>query len=240
MKIIALEAENLKRLTAVRIEPNGNLVQITGKNGQGKTSVLDAIWWALAGTSNVQTTPIRKGEERATISLDLGKLKVLRKFIAQDDGSYTTSITVENGEGARFQSPQKMLDALVGQLSFDPLEFSRMKPADQVQALRSLVRDFDFDAAAVEHKADFDERTIQNRKAKDCQAAADVLGQGLPDEIPARIDVEAEIAALETGRKKNDERAACPTARGSWRTGRRHHGPDRRVAKTVGQCRGTA
>jgi len=38
MKIIALEAENLKRLTAVHIRPDGNLVQFTGKNGQGKTS----------------------------------------------------------------------------------------------------------------------------------------------------------------------------------------------------------
>ena len=148
MKIIALEAENLKRLTAVRIAPDGNLVQITGKNGQGKTSVLDAIWWAMAGTSNVQTTPIRKGEDQAIINLDLGDIKVRRKFIAQEDGGYTTSITVENGEGARFLSPQNMLDALVGQLSFDPLAFSRMKPADKVQALRSLVKDFDFDAAA--------------------------------------------------------------------------------------------
>lgn len=49
MKIVQLTAENVKRLTAVSIAPDGNLVQITGRNGQGKTSVLDAIWWALAG-----------------------------------------------------------------------------------------------------------------------------------------------------------------------------------------------
>lgn len=207
MKIIALEAENLKRLTAVRIEPDGNLVQITGKNGQGKTSVLDAIWWALAGTSNVQTTPIRKGEDQAIINLDLGDLKVRRKFIAQEDGSYTTSITVENGEGARFQSPQKMLDALVGQLSFDPLAFSRMKSADKVQALRSLVPDYDFDAAAAAHKEDFDERTIQNRKAKEAQAAAEAAGRDLPDQIPEPVDTAAEMQALEAGIAHNERQA---------------------------------
>lgn len=207
MKIIALEAENLKRLTAVRIEPDGNLVQITGKNGQGKTSVLDAIWWALAGTSNVQTTPIRKGEDQAIINLDLGDLKVRRKFIAQEDGSYTTSITVENGDGARFQSPQKMLDALVGQLSFDPLAFSRMKSADKVQALRSLVPDYDFDAAAVAHKEDFDERTIQNRKAKEAQAAAEAAGRELPDQIPEPVDTAAEMQALEAGIAHNERQA---------------------------------
>lgn len=49
MKIVSLTAENVKKLTVVEITPAGNLVQITGKNGQGKSSVLDAIWWALAG-----------------------------------------------------------------------------------------------------------------------------------------------------------------------------------------------
>ena len=39
MKIIRLSAENVKRLVAVEIEPTGNLVEITGKNGAGKTSV---------------------------------------------------------------------------------------------------------------------------------------------------------------------------------------------------------
>ena len=58
MKIVSLQAENIKKLVAVEIKPDGNMVQITGKNGHGKTSVLDAIWWALAGLSNVQAVPI--------------------------------------------------------------------------------------------------------------------------------------------------------------------------------------
>lgn len=60
MKIIKFRADNVKRLTAVEITPDGNMVQITGKNGQGKTSVLDAIWWALGGKENIQGQPIRK------------------------------------------------------------------------------------------------------------------------------------------------------------------------------------
>ena len=38
MKIVRLTAENIKRLVAVEITPDGNVVQITGKNGAGKTS----------------------------------------------------------------------------------------------------------------------------------------------------------------------------------------------------------
>lgn len=190
MKIIALEAENLKRLTAVRIEPDGNLVQITGKNGHGKTSVLDAIWWALDGKEHVQAKPIRKGEEQATIRLDLGDLKVTRKFRAQEDGSYTTSITVENGDGARFRSPQKMLDDLMGELTFDPLEFTRMKPAEQVMSLRKLVSDFDFEKTSQEIQEAFRDRTEENRKARELTAAAKVLADGLPPEIPDMISDE--------------------------------------------------
>ena len=49
MKIIEFRAERFKRLSAVDITPEGNTVIISGKNGQGKSSVLDAIWLALGG-----------------------------------------------------------------------------------------------------------------------------------------------------------------------------------------------
>lgn len=207
MKIIALEAENLKRLTAIRIEPDGNLVQITGKNGQGKTSVLDAIWWALDGTTHVQSKPIRQGEEQAVIKLDLGELKVTRKFRAKEDGTYTTSIIVENGEGARFPSPQKMLDELLGELTFDPLAFTRMKDQDQVHALRSLVPDFDFAKAEQEIKEAFDERAICNRTARDSKTVAEEISRDLPEEIPEFI--EDSTALHDAYAKAVEESAEC-------------------------------
>ena len=48
MKIVELRAENVKRLKAVEITPDGTLQVIGGRNAQGKSSVLDAIWLALA------------------------------------------------------------------------------------------------------------------------------------------------------------------------------------------------
>lgn len=50
IKINKLEIENVKRIKAVKIEPTANgLTVIGGRNNQGKTSVLDAITWALGG-----------------------------------------------------------------------------------------------------------------------------------------------------------------------------------------------
>ena len=52
MKISSLELENVKRIKAVKVEPTQNgLTVIGGNNNQGKTSVLDAIAWALGGNT---------------------------------------------------------------------------------------------------------------------------------------------------------------------------------------------
>ena len=74
MQIVSLTAENFKRLRAVLIEPKGGLVQVTGRNAQGKSSVLDAIAAALLGKDACPSDPIRHGEQSATIKLDLGEV----------------------------------------------------------------------------------------------------------------------------------------------------------------------
>lgn len=62
LKINNLEIENVKRVKAVRLEPSASgLTVIGGKNGQGKTSVLDAIAWALGGNKFKPSTPDRDG-----------------------------------------------------------------------------------------------------------------------------------------------------------------------------------
>lgn len=166
MKIIQLQAENIKCLTAVEINPEGNMVVISGKNGAGKSSVLDSIYWALTGAKNIQDKPIRDGETEARIRLNLGEIIVTRKFTASG-----TQLVVTSAEGAQFPSPQRMLDELVGAITFDPLEFSRMPAKEQVEVLRDLVAiDVDFDEVEAQNKADYDKRTIVNRQVKELEA----------------------------------------------------------------------
>lgn len=220
LKIISLQAENVKRLVAVRIDPKGNLVQITGKNAQGKTSVLDSIWWALAGAGNVQNAPIRKGQNKAVIKLDLGEVVVTRTFTKREDGTAGTSIMVENADGARFPSPQRLLDSLLGSLTFDPLAFARMKPKEQFDALKGFVPDVDFAAIERANKADFDKRTAVNRRAKELAAQAAAIQ--VPATVPvAKIDEAAlvdELAAVGEHnaqielRKGNREKASTEIA----------------------------
>jgi len=127
-----LTAENVKRLVAVEISPTGNVQIIAGKNGAGKTSVLDSIWFALGGgpAAKGTTKPIRDGQDSARVTLDLGELRVTRTWT----GGKST-LSVESAEGAVYGSPQKMLDALVGRLSFDPLAFAQQDERTQLASL---------------------------------------------------------------------------------------------------------
>ena len=62
VKINSLEIENVKRVKAVKLEPAENGITIIGgNNGQGKTSILDAIAWALGGDRFKPTEPKREG-----------------------------------------------------------------------------------------------------------------------------------------------------------------------------------
>src|SRR6516225_8333361 len=70
MMITQLTLENVKKLRGVKLQidpSSGKLIQITGKNGQGKTTVLDMIWFLLKGQKALpdkKQTVIRNGAER--------------------------------------------------------------------------------------------------------------------------------------------------------------------------------
>lgn len=164
-KIIKLTAENVKRLNVVEITPEGNLVVISGRNGQGKSSVLDSIMYALAGAGSLPSKPVKRGEEKAVVELDLGDLVVKRTFTPTGG----TTLVVTNKDGVRQTSPQGILDALVGRLSFDPLAFAQQEAKERSETLRVLVG-LDFTAKDAEKQKHYDERTNVNREAKNIEA----------------------------------------------------------------------
>lgn len=179
MKIIALEAENVKHLKVIRIEPDGSLVVIGGDNSAGKTCVLDSIEYALNGAGSIPIKPIRSGQKKARVVLDLGEIVVTRTFTEKG-----TSLVVKNKEGATFASPQSMLDKLVGALAFDPLEFSKMDARKQAEVLKKLVG-LDFDKIDAQYKDLFEQRTVVNREGKILKGQLDGMTRhgDVPDKV---------------------------------------------------------
>ena len=214
MKILKFSAENFKRISVVEIRPDGNLVQITGKNGSGKTSCLDAIWATLEGAEHLQSVPIRKGADKATLQLTLGGDKVeliatrtIRK--RKDEEGFNTTLTVETAEGFRAPSPQKAMDDLMGRITMDPLAFTRMKPKEQFDAMRSFVPGIDFDDLAAKNKSDYAKRTEVNRDAKRARTAADMVE--VPDSVDAETQPVDEAALTEELAKAGQHNAAIET-----------------------------
>ncbi len=198
MRLIELRAENFKRLTAVTLRPTGAVTPVIGKNGAGKTSVLDAIACALGGANQAPAMPIRKGKDRAVVVVDLGDVIVTRKWTAK-----TSTLEVATKDGAAYKSPQAVLDKVFGDLSFDPLGFARMPAKDQAATL-ARVAGIDLDLHRTERQRLYDNRTAANRTAKELRAAIATLAP-LPADVPdAEVPVSEivdELTAAEEARR---------------------------------------
>ena len=176
MQIIELTASNVKRLKAVKIVPKGAVINLGGENEAGKSSVLDSIQMALGGEPS-ESMPVRRGEEKAVITVNLGDL-VVRRTITPDGGG---TLTVTDADGLKKSSPQTILDRLTGRLTFDPLEFSRQKPKVQAETLRQIVG-LDLSALDARRVEAYDRRTAVGKNIKECEArlAAQPHHEGLP------------------------------------------------------------
>jgi len=122
-KIDKLEIKNLKRIKAVSLDNLGNFVLIGGNNNQGKTSLLDGIWFTLKGGKVIQNTPIRKGAKEGSCVLEWKGFKVTRTFTAKGETEFTTKLKVEIN-GTEIKGAQGVLDKFISDFTFDPLAFS--------------------------------------------------------------------------------------------------------------------
>jgi len=188
MKIIGLKVENIKKVKAIEINPTDPIIKLSGDNGAGKSSIMDSIAYAIGGKKLIPDDPIRKGEDKAEITVELDDLIVTRKFTRKDK-DYTTSLKVTASNGASYGNGQEILDALIGKLSFDPFEFSQMNEKNQADLLKGMV-DLGIDLVKwdTDYKTLYQERTIAGRESDRLKASAQSMPkhEGVPDtETPA-------------------------------------------------------
>lgn len=193
-KIVRLEAEQFKRLKAVHIKPDGSMVEIRGANGQGKSSCLDAIAAALGGEKLCPEVPIRRGQESARVEVELDDGMIVERRWTPSG----TRLEVRTKEGAKFGSPQKLLDGIAGRFTFDPIAFLREKPERQAEVLRQLVG-VDFSMLDAKRKGAFDGRTDVNRRV----AAAKARLAALPE-----VEAPAELVSVAKLMEEQDQRRA--------------------------------
>lgn len=133
IKINKLEIENVKRVKAVSLEPTQNgLTVIGGRNGQGKTSILDSIAWALGGNKYKPSQPHREGSvlpPNLQISLSNG-LEIKR------DGK-NSDLKVIDPSGQK--AGQKLLDSFVEEFALNLPKFMESSSAEKARTLLQII-----------------------------------------------------------------------------------------------------
>lgn len=133
VKINTLELENIKRIRAVRIEPTQNgLTVIGGRNNQGKTSILDAIAWALGGN---KFKPSQAQREGSLVPPHL-KIQLSNGLVVERKGK-NSDLKVTDPAGNR--SGQQLLDEFIEQLALDLPKFLHANGREKAETLLQII-----------------------------------------------------------------------------------------------------
>jgi len=203
MRVKRIRIQNILGIEDLEIRPGKHGALITGANGTGKTSVLEALKAVAKGGHDA--TLIRKGAEEGRVV-----------WVFEDDVEvtkrvrpHTSDVDVRHPTMGKISTPQTYLNGLMDQLSINPLDFfTASSPADRVQklleampleldreALKEAVAGTDVElngastegvhplvAIASAHHAVYDERTAVNRVVRENRTTAEQLRASLPDD----------------------------------------------------------
>ena len=128
-----LEIENVKRIKAVKIEPSATgLTIVGGNNNQGKTSVLDAIAWALGGNKYKPSQAMREGSQVPPTL----KITMSNGLIVERKGKNANLKVIDpNGQ----KGGQQLLDSFVEELSINLPKFMDSTPKEKADILLQII-----------------------------------------------------------------------------------------------------
>lgn len=135
-QIVALQIENFQGLRFVEVDLTADTVEVSGPNGSGKTSFLDAIQFMLGTAKGTNEEPVRIGADKCKV---LGRLSDYIVTATQTKTG-TRNVTIKDAAGNPIDMPpQKFLDLLRTERCFDVGEFYRLSPRDQADEMRRVL-----------------------------------------------------------------------------------------------------
>ena len=212
LRLLTLSVSNVLgiELAELSFDGDGGLITIEGNNGQGKTSLLNAIWLALAGgnASRKISRPVRAGSNFAYVQLELGDtepaLTVLREWDLSK--SKPTKLVVSRADGLPVSEPQELLNALIGDYSFDPLKFAETNDSGRAAMYLAALG---VDVSELEAREDefYQRRTTAKNIRDDLKSqfkAAVPPAPGLPDAEVSTGELVSELTAAVDEKARND------------------------------------
>lgn len=218
MRISKIQISNILGIEELELTPQG-YTQISGQNGTGKTSVIEAVKAALGCGENA--TLLRNGAERGETVLVL------------DDGTKISQTVTKSGattavrgpDGKKLAKPAEVIKSLADMLAVNPVDFLTAPKRERVRVLlESMPIEVDAEKlsalAGVQvkvepgrhalgiietvHKQIYDDRTGTNRAVREKEATISQLRSAMPD-APGGVDgdesaLQAEIDAATAAR----------------------------------------
>lgn len=204
MKISKIKISNLFGIKEQSLD--GKSIEITGSNGKGKTSILDAIRYALTNNSE-RDYIVKKGESEGEILIETDTgLSINRKKRTQS--SDYKSIKQNEKE---VSSPETFLKEIFTPMQLNPVEFTQMSKQEQNRIILDLI-EFDWDLNWIKEKfgeipsgVDYTQNILEvlndiqsengeyykarqdiNRDIRNNRAFISDIAQGLPEKYDAK------------------------------------------------------
>lgn len=218
MKINHVKISSILGIDELEFEA-GQFNEISGANGQGKTSVLEAIKAAIQGGHDASL--LRKGAEKGEIVLVLDDGTEISKRVTERASPLTV---VQDGKKA--QRPTDVLKTITDMLSVNPVDFLRAPKKDRVRVLlETMPLEADAEHLAkisgvpvtaspgmhalavidAVRKQVYDDRTGTNRAVKEKDATINQLRLAMPDALAGVTGNEDELQQqLEAARTAKD------------------------------------
>jgi len=218
MKVTRVEVRDFKGIKVVEIIPKQTTTVVGGKNLAGKSSFIDATGALLGGKKLCPAHPIRRGQERARIAMqvdgDAARLippcTITRDFWRKKDGTIESKLEIVTAEGYRAPAPMAMLEQIVGNVGFDPESFLRMSAKEQAETLRTLVG-LDTSALDAEYAAVYAKRKTVNAAGVKLRVDFERMPYH-PDAPGGEISPAALVAELRARQNHNQENAKARKA----------------------------
>lgn len=212
LNVAGIKITNMLGIQELELHPDGNVIQISGGNGRGKTSILESIKAALGVSS--YSNLVRNGETQGEVVIDLNDLVIKKKFKSGGTDTLTVQGRVAGTDSmSNISSPAKVLKGLIAPNSVDPLQLLSAKPKDLLDAVLNAIpmeveqdkfsaivggRKINIDRHALITIADAqkvisEERRDVNRDLKNAKITMEQLQDTLPDELPDTTEIHTEI-----------------------------------------------
>ena len=201
--LVKFEVNNLMaiRFAEVEFSEDGGLVVLGGQNGSGKSSLLQALQFALGGKKALDKDPLKYGADKGFVNVEFkGRAFSIRRTI-NDSGGET--LTVKGEDGKPIKQPQKVLNDIMGAMGIDPSVIWGMKDAEISATLRDTM-DLDLTGVDAEEKKIADDRAVAKKLV--VRAETTLQDTDTFDDAPAeKISISALLAEQEAAKTANDK-----------------------------------